>query len=103
MDAQEIPRPPGTAHLGVWFQNYYRIRKKVLAIANQYWIEDAQGSTLGYSRQKIIRIKENIRIFTDDSMTTDLFRIQQEQIMDMWGTFAVIDSATNACVGKLRR
>jgi uncharacterized protein YxjI len=103
VDAQGVPRPAGTAHLGIWYQNFYRIRKKVIAIANQYWIEDASGARLGFSRQKIIRIKENIRIFTDDSMTTEIFRIQQEQIMDMWGTFAVIDSATNTCVGKLRR
>ncbi len=103
MDSQGIPRPPGTAHSPLWFQNYYRIRKKVLAIANQYRIEDAKGSMLGYSRQKIIRIKENIKIFADDSMTNELFRIQQEQIMDMWGTFAVVDSATDTVVLKLRR
>jgi len=87
----------------VWYQNFYRIRKKVIAIANQYWIEDASGRQLGFSRQKIIRIKESIRIFADDSMTTEIFRIQQEQIMDMWGTFAVLDTATGAVIGKLRR
>ena len=103
VDAQGVPRPAGTAHLAIWYGNYYRIRKKVIAIANQYWIEDGHGTNLGFSRQKIIRIKEDIRIFADDSMTTELFRIRQEQVMDMWGTFAVIDSATNTVIGKLRR
>ncbi len=88
---------------GIWHQNYYRIRKKVVAIANQYWIEDSQGRVLGYARQKIVRIKEKIPVFSDDSMKQEIFRIQQEQIADMWGTFAVLDSATNACVGKIRR
>ena len=87
----------------LWSQNYYRIRKKVIAIANQYWIEDANGHSLGFARQKIIRIKENIPVFADDSMTQEIFRIQQEQVMDMWGTFAVVDSLTGACVGKVRR
>lgn len=95
--------PPGVALAGIWYQNYYRIRKKVVAIANQYWIEDSRGNTLGYARQKIIRIKEQIPVFADESMTSEVFRIKQEQIADMWGTFDVIDSATNACVGKLRR
>ncbi len=36
-------------------------------------------------------------------MTTELFRIQQQQIMDAWGNFAVIDSATNAVLGYVRR
>jgi len=103
-DVRRTQGPPQVAAPpGIWYQNYYRIRKKVLAIANQYWIEDAHGSQLGYSRQKIIRIKENIRVFADDSMKSEIFRIQQEQVVDMWGTFAVLDSATNACLGKLRR
>ena len=88
---------------GLWYQNYYRIRKKVIAIANQYWIEDANERVLGFARQKIIRIKENIPIFADDSMKQENFRIQQDQVMDMWGTFSVVDTATGACVGKVRR
>lgn len=87
----------------IWYQNFYRIRKKVVAIANQYWIEDQQGSSLGYTKQKLLKLKEDIRVYTDESMGTELFRLQQEQIMDMWGTFAVIDSATGICVGKLKR
>jgi hypothetical protein len=88
---------------GPWFQKYYRIRKKVIAITNKYWIEDANGSTLGFARQKILAIKEKIPVFSDESMSQEIFRIQQDQIMDMWGTFSVIDTSTGACVGKLRR
>jgi hypothetical protein len=95
--------PPSAPANPIWYQSFYRIRKKVVAITNQYWIEDGQGNSLGYSKQKLIRIKESIRIFTDDSMSTELFRIQQEQVMDMWGTFAVVDSVTEAVVGKIRR
>jgi hypothetical protein len=36
-------------------------------------------------------------------MSSEIFRIKQEQMLDIWGTFAVIDSATNTCVGKIRR
>lgn len=88
---------------GIWFQSYYRIRKKVIAIANQYWIEDQRGITLGYTKQKLIRLKEDIRIYTDESMAHELFKIRQEQVVDMWGTFAVIDTATNVVLGKLKR
>lgn len=87
----------------IWYQNYYRTRKKVLALAAQYWIEDAGGKCLGYAKQKMLRMKEDIRIFSDESMTAELFRIQQEQILDAWGTYAVVDSRTNICVGKVKR
>lgn len=87
----------------IWCQGYYRTRKKTLALTNQYWIEDANGRCLGYAKQKMLKLKEDIRIFSDESMTAELFRIQQEQIMDMWGTYAVIDSRSNVCVGKVKR
>jgi hypothetical protein len=86
-----------------WFENYYKINKKVLALTNQYWITDQQGRNLGYTKQKMFRLKEDIRIYTDDSMTNEVFKIMQAQIFDGWGTFDVIDSRTNTCVGKIKR
>jgi uncharacterized protein YxjI len=87
----------------LWFQNFYRIRKKVLALTNQYWIENDANAMIGYTKQKMFAFKEDIRIFTDDSMTQELFRIKQTQILDIWGTFAVIDTPTNQVVGMIKR
>jgi uncharacterized protein YxjI len=87
----------------LWTQNFYRIRKKVLALTGQYWIEDGNGAQLGYSKQKLLRFKEDIRVFADETMTRELFQIRQQQIMDIWGTFAVVDSGTNALLGYIRR
>lgn len=88
---------------GAWFQEAYRIRKKVMALTNQYWIEDPQGRVLGFSKQKAFKLKEDIRIYTDQTMGSELFRIQQQQIVDTWGTFAVLDSATGGPLGYVRR
>ena len=96
---QAAPPAPG----GLWFQPFYRIRKKVLALTNQYWIENAQGQALGFSKQKMFRIKEDIRIFADESQTQELFRIQQLNWTNTWGEFAVVDTATNTAVGYVQR
>lgn len=66
-------------------------------------MEDHAGNMLGFSKQKMFKLKEDIRIYTDEKMTTELFRIKQQQIIDAWGTFAIIDSATNTILGYLRR
>ncbi len=87
----------------IWYQNTYRIRKKVLTIGNKYWIEDEKGNMLGFSKQKLFKLKEDIRIYTDETMSTELFRIQQQQVLDLWGSFAVIDSQTNQSLGTIRR
>ncbi len=87
----------------LWFQNYYRVRKKVLAIGNKYWIEDQAGNVIGFSKQKVLKLKEDIRIYTDESMKQELFRIKQQEIIDLWGNFALIDSATEQPIGYIRR
>jgi hypothetical protein len=97
---QNGPTPPFST---LWYQNFYRIRKKVLAVGNTYYIEDRQGQMIGFSKQKVLRIKDDIRIFSDENMGNELFRIKQENLVDDWGTWAVIDSPTNTCVGKMRR
>ncbi len=87
----------------IWTQNQYQIRKKVLALTNQYWIQDPHGKVLGYSKQKMLKIKEDIRIYTDEKMNRELFRIQQQQLVDIWGTYAIIDSPSNMVLGFVRR
>ena len=87
----------------LWNQNFYRIRKKVLTIGNKYWIEDNSGRILGFSKQKLFKLKEDIRIYADENMTQELFQIKQTQIIDAWGKFMVIDSATNQPLGSFRR
>lgn len=102
LQPQQQPQPT-TPSSNIWYQNFYRIRKKVLTIGNKYWIEDYNGAILGFSKQKLFKLKEDIRIYTDETMSTELFRIQQQQILDIWGTFAVIDSFTNSVLGYVKR
>lgn len=86
-----------------WRQNFYRIRKKTLTVGNKYWLEDQNSKIIGFCKQKLFKLKEDIRIYTDESMTQELFRIKQQQITDAWGNFAVIDSATNEKLGFVKR
>jgi uncharacterized protein YxjI len=76
---------------------------KSLTIGNKYWIEDQNGSVLGFCKQKILKLKEDIRIYSDESMNNELFQIKQQQIADVWGNFAVFDPNTNAPLGYLKR
>ena len=87
----------------VWHQGFYRIRKKTLTIGNKYWLEDQSEAILGFCKQKLFKLKEDIRIYSDESESSELFCIKQQQIMDAWGKFSVIDSLTNAEIGYVKR
>jgi len=94
-------QPYGSSNL--WYQNYYRIRKKTLTVGNKYWLEDQGGAILGFCKQKLFKLKEDIRIYTDENEAQELFSIKQEQIVDAWGKFNVIDTATNTRLGYVKR
>jgi len=102
MDGNQIAyaQPPAG---NLWNQNNYVITKKALRLVDQYYIEDQSGRRLAYSKQKFWKLKEDIRIYTDESKNQELFRVMQAQIIDAWGKFDVIDSATNTSLGFFRR
>lgn len=86
-----------------WDHNHYQLQQKVLAVAQQYRILDASGDLVGYVKQKVLKLKEDIRVFADDSMQKEVLHIMQKQVLDFSGTFAVSDAATGKLVGYLQR
>lgn len=81
----------------------FKIKEKVLSIGNKYIIEDEGGNLVGFCKQKILKMKEDIRIYKSKAMKKELFRIKQKNILDFSGTFEVIDSKTDETVGYLKR
>lgn len=58
---------------------------------------------LGFFYQKAFKLKEDIRIFTDESKTTELLNIQARQIVDFAAAYDVVDSTEGRKVGGARR
>ncbi|MBN1540147.1 MAG: hypothetical protein JW939_08390 [Candidatus Thermoplasmatota archaeon] len=87
----------------LWDRDNYVIKQKVLAIGRKYLIEDGSGNRIGFCHQKAFKLKEDIRIYTSESMDEELLLIKQEQILDWSGTFAVTDPTTGQRVGYVGR
>ncbi|MFP4502804.1 MAG: hypothetical protein ACLFTT_17565 [Candidatus Hydrogenedentota bacterium] len=82
----------------------YLIRRKVLKfVGGAFHVYDAQGNLIAYSRQKAFKLKEDIRLFTDESMETELLRINARAVIDFSAAYDVYDSTTGECIGGLRR
>ncbi len=80
----------------------FRVQEKVLTIGKKYFIYRGQEQ-VGFCKQKMFKLKEDIRIYTDENMDRELMKIKQEQVLDFSGSFQVIDSATNELLGILKR
>lgn len=82
----------------------FTIRRKVLKIFGAaFHIYDAQNQVVGYCKQKAFKLREDMRIFTDESCSKELFRISTKQIIDFGAGYTVTRSHDNQVLGILRR
>jgi uncharacterized protein YxjI len=82
----------------------YTIRRKVFALFGaQFHIYNAAGALIGYSKQKAFKLKEDIRIYTDETMSEERATISARSILDFSAAYDVVDSKKQQKVGALRR
>ena len=79
-------------------------RRKMLTLAGaSFHVFDEDGELLAYSRQKAFKLKEDIRVYADESQSTELLTIKADRVIDFSASFSVIDSTNGTKVGSLRR
>lgn len=82
----------------------YLVRAKLLRIfGGAFHIHDPEGELVLYTEQKRFRIKEDIRLYTDESMRRELLRISTQSVFDIAGAYDVQDSVNGERVGTLKR
>ena len=82
----------------------YLVRKRVLSvICGKFEIFDPAGNVVLFSKQAAFKLREDIRLFTDESMTTELVSIKARKILDFAAAYDVVDTTTGHKVGGLKR
>lgn len=82
----------------------YVIRRQVLKfIGAAFHIYNQNEELAFYVNQKGFKLKEDIRVFTDETMSQEVISIKSRNIIDISATYDVIDSSINEKVGSLRR
>ena len=89
---------------GVLDLNQYMIREKFWKIfGNKFWFEDVDEKRYGFCEQKRFKLKEDIRIYVDESKSQEWLKIKQKQIVDAWGGYDIVDSGSGVHIGTVRR
>ncbi|NNC87646.1 MAG: hypothetical protein HKN82_04200 [Akkermansiaceae bacterium] len=78
------------------------LRFKIVALAPQMFVEDADGQTILYVRQKLLKLKEQVEVFTDRSRATRLAHIQANRILD-WSARYMFTDASGEEIGSVGR
>ncbi|MBW7474035.1 hypothetical protein K0T92_04715 [Paenibacillus oenotherae] len=82
----------------------YLVRKKVLSLLGaKFHIYDNSGHLVLFSQMKAFKLKEDIRLYSDENMSEELITIQARSVIDFSAMYDVIDAVTGERLGSLRR
>lgn len=88
----------------IFGQSQYIIRKKVFSVMGaRLHIYNSSEELVLYSQMKAFKLKEDIALYTDETMDKELLRIKARNIIDLSATYDVYDSETGEALGALRR
>lgn len=84
-------------------QNNYLLRRQVFALTGKFRVFDPSENLVLFSEQKMFRLREDIRVYSDESKSQEVLTIKARQIVDFSAAYDVMDSLTGEKVGVLRR
>jgi len=81
----------------------YTIRRKVFKILGAgFHIYDHSGALVGYCKQRALRIREDLRIYTDETCSEELLVISTRSVFDISGAYTVSLRSGDA-IGAFKR
>ncbi|MBT3278274.1 MAG: hypothetical protein HN909_06325 [Phycisphaerales bacterium] len=85
-------------------QQSYTIRRKIFTLFGAaFHIYDEAGNLMAFSKQKAFKLKEDIRLYTDETCTTERLVIKATKVIDFSSAYEVTDPATGETLGVLKR
>lgn len=85
-------------------ENKFLIRRKVMTIGGaKYHIYNEAGGLMFYCKQKAFKLKEDIRLYTNEAMTEEVLIMSARSVIDFSATYDVFDSVEGVKVGALQR
>jgi len=84
------------------YQYPLKLRFKLVALSPQFFVQDVTGSQLMYVHQKVFKLKEDIRIYSDESRSEEIFNIRADRIIDFSANYHFTDSRTGQTLGSIK-
>jgi len=81
----------------------YLLKRQVLALTGKFRFYNPQGELVLFCEQKMFRLREDFRLYSDEQKSQEVLMIKARQILDFAAAYDVIDSLSGAKIGALRR
>ncbi len=87
-----------------WTHDVYVLRRKVFRLfGGAFHIFDPGGGIAFFSEQRAFKLREDIRLYTDETKSVELLTIAAREWIDFSAAYDVLDTVDNIKVGALRR
>lgn len=98
-----VPRRAGAKRYDIKPGEMYTIRRQVLKLLGAaFHLYNPAGEVVGYCKQAALKLKEDIRVYTDESCAQELLTIKARSIIDFSATYDIALS-DGTPMGSLRR
>lgn len=84
----------------------YMVRQKVLKLLGEefhIYSDDSMQQLIGYSKQKALKLKEDIRVYSDEQKSTELICIKARSIIDFGAGYDITDSQSGEAICTFKR
>ncbi|HUF37663.1 MAG TPA: hypothetical protein VMN57_04000 [Anaerolineales bacterium] len=83
--------------------NRYSLKRQAIALTGKVRIYDPSKRLVLFSEQRMFKLKEDIRVYADESKSAEVLTIRARSVIDFSAAYDVIDVAAGEKVGVLRR
>jgi uncharacterized protein YxjI len=87
----------------IFQHSQYTLKRQVFALTGKFRFYDPSENLVLFSEQKMFKLREDIRVYSDESKSQEVLMIKARQIIDFSAAFDVVDSTTGQKIGALRR
>jgi hypothetical protein len=92
------------AHTERFLHPHYLLCRKFFSfLGTGFNVFDPEGVVVFFSKQKAFKLREDIRVYSDESREVEVLSIKARDVLDFSATYDVFDPLSNAKVGVLRR
>ena len=81
----------------------YLLKRQAIALTGKFRFYDPEGNLVLFSEQRMFKLREDIRVYSDEYKTREVLSIKARQILDFSAAYDVVDTELNQKVGVLRR
>lgn len=83
--------------------NRYVLKRQILTLTGKVRVYGPGEMLLLYAEQKLLKLKEDIRLYSSDDKLQEVMNIQARSIIDFSAAYDVFDSNNGSQIGTLRR